>query len=250
MAKEEVHRDLLLTSPLTEGPDVKALQQGLNKIANSFPRVTQFELAEDGALGEKTLQATFKAAHVIGLIRRSLNDIEKKRVIAQPVQRLLRDPSTRSDAQKKRGDGRREALRKKLDRRPSLGGVQVSSSAGSPHWGGSNDVMEDFVEPFLVKRGLPLGSGKRTPAQNKTVGGSATSDHLTTKTTTAARDFPTLAGEDDARALANAMGFESWRPNSHDGFTFSAGGRSFRAQILWGAAIDHDDHVHVGIATA
>jgi hypothetical protein len=38
------------------------------------------------------------------------------------------------------------------------------------------------------------------------------------------------------------------RPNSHDGFTFSAGGGSFRAQILWGAAIDHDDYVHGGIA--
>jgi len=36
--------------------------------------------------------------------------------------------------------------------------------------------------------------------------------------------------------------------NSFDGFTFSAGGHSFRVQILWGAGIKHGDHVHVGIS--
>jgi hypothetical protein len=248
MAKEQVNRDLRLTTPLMEGPDVRALQEALNRIPDRFPRIVEFELAEDGLLGEQTLQATFKGAHAMGLIRRSLDDIEKKHLIGQPVQKLLRSPRTRSDAQKKRGEERREALRKRLDRRPSLRSVRVTSRAGNPHWGGSNDVMEGFVEPFLVKRGLPLGSGKRTPAHNTSIGGSPTSDHLTTKTRTAARDFPTTAGEDDARALANEMGFQAWRPNSHDSFTFLAGGQGFRAQILWGAAIDHDDHVHVGIA--
>ena len=108
----------------------------------------------------------------------------------------------------------------------------MSSSAGSPHWGGSNDVMEDFVEPFLVKRGLPLGSGKRTPAQNDAVGGSATSDHLTTKTATAARGL-TLAGRTMRRERSRTQWASNrWRPNSRSGFTFSAGGRSFRAQVL------------------
>jgi hypothetical protein len=67
--------------------------------------------------------------------------------------------------------------------------------------------------------------------------------------TAAARDFPTLSGEDDARALAHKMGFESWVPNSHEGGTFQIklGGQSFQVQILWGALIDHDDHVHVGM---
>jgi hypothetical protein len=248
MAAEEVHRDLHLTTPFTEGPDVEALQQALNKIARQFPRIVQFELAEDGKLGEKTLQAAVKAAHVMGLARPRLNQIEKKHVLGQPVQRMLRKLRTRSDAEKKRADERRKALRKRLDQRLSLKDVRVTVSAGKTHWGGSNDVMAEFVEPFLVKRGLPLGSGKRTPAENAAVDGSPTSDHLTTHTRTAARDFPTFEGEDDARALAQLMGFASWQPNSHEGFTFSAGGHSFRAQILWGGEIGHADHVHVGIS--
>ncbi|HSK15009.1 MAG TPA: hypothetical protein VK915_02470 [Gaiellaceae bacterium] len=245
---EKVHRDLRLTSPLVEGPDVKALQQALNRIAGWFPKIVPFELIEDGKLGEKTFQAAFKAGHVMGLNRSRLNDIEKEHVIDQRVQRMLRKPEIRRDAQKNRGAERREALRKKLDRRESLKDLKVTRKARDPHWGGSGDVMADFVEPFLVKRGLPLGSGKRTPAENARIGGSPTSDHLTTHSTTAARDFPTFQGEDDAGALAKAMGCETWQPNSFDSFTFSAGGQTFRAQVLWGSSIKHGDHVHVGIS--
>ena len=247
---ETIHRDLELTTPLTEGADVKALQHALNVIANRFDRIVDFKLDEDGKLGEKTLRAAIEAAHVMGLAGSRLHDIEKRHVIAQPVQRILREPRTRTEAQTARAKERRDELRKRLDTSVPLAAVRVDTSRGSPHWGGSNDVMEAFVEPFLVKRGLPLGSGKRTPAENKRVGGSPTSDHLTTHTSTAARDFPTFSGEDDARALARSMGFRSWRPNSFDGFTFPAGGRSFRVQILWGAAINHGDHVHVGISVA
>ena len=250
MAAEAVHRDLHLTTPLTEGPDVEALQQALNKVARRLPRITQFELVEDGKLGEKTFEATVKVARIMGLVRPRLIQIEKKHVIVQPVQKLLRRPSRRSDAQKRRGEERRRRLRKRLDKRPSLQGVRVRTSAGKPHWGGSGDVMEEFVEPFLVKRGLPLGSGKRTPAENVAAGGSATSDHLTTQRRTAARDFPTFRGEDPARALAHSMGFASWRPNSKESFNFSVGGHGFRGQIVWGAEIDHGDHVHVGIAAS
>jgi hypothetical protein len=128
--------------------------------------------------------------------------------------------------------------------------VSITASPGEPHWGGSGDVMAQFIEPFMVRRGVPIGSGKRTPEENAACGGSSTSDHLTTKTTTAARDFKTFAGEDDARALAVALGIEGWQPNSYANHTFTAGGRTFRAQILWGAGIDHGDHVHVGVSPA
>jgi hypothetical protein len=247
---EKIHRDLRLTSPLMEGPDVEALQQALNRIAGWFPKIVPFELVEDGKLGEKTFQAAFKAGHVMGLNRSRLNDIEKEHVIEQRVQRMLRKPEVRRDAQKKRGKERQEALRERLVRRPNLKNLKVTLKARDPHWGGSGDVMTDFVEPFLIKRGLPLGSGKRTPAENARIGGSPTSDHLTTHSTTAARDFPTFQGEDDARALAKAMGCETWQPNSFDSFTFSAGGQTFRAQVLWGLGIKHGDHVHVGISPA
>jgi len=247
MAGEKVHREFGLTSPLTEGGDVKALQEALNLIGRHFPKIVQIELVEDGVLGEKTLLATVKGAYVIGIIRRGITRIERKHLIAQQAQRIIRNPGRRTDAMKRRAKLRQDDLRKKLQRRPDLSRVRVTASAGAQHWGGSNDVMAQFVEPFMVKRGLPIGSGKRTPAENKSVGGSSTSDHLTTRTTAAARDVPTSSGEDDARALAHAMGFGAWQPNSHDSFSVSAGGRSFSVQILWGAAIKHGDHVHVGI---
>jgi hypothetical protein len=250
MPSDKVHRDLQLTTPITEGPDVKALQQALNKVAGQFPKIVNFKLVEDGKFGEKTLHATHKAAHIMGLIRRALNVVEKDHVITELLQRKLRNPGIRSDAEKKRGERRRDDLRKKLQTRPSLQTVHVTTSSGNPHWGGSGDVMTVFVEPFMVKRGLPIGSGKRTPAHNQAIGGSPTSDHLTTKTTTAARDFPTFAGEDDARALAKALGIDSWQPNSFTNFSFSAGGGAFQVQILWGAGIKHGDHVHVGISRA
>jgi hypothetical protein len=247
MTPAEVHRDLKLTKPLTEGPDVKAHQHHLNAIAHDFERIVHYHLTEDGALGERTLHATVKAAYVMGLTESRLDEIAKKHLIAQPVQDTLANPGGRSDEQKKRAEERRDDLHKKMDQPLSLKGVKVTQSAGAPHWGGANDVVGQYVEPFMVKRGLPIGSGKRTPAENTAVGGSASSDHLTTLTSTMARDFPTFTGEDDARALATSMGFGSWQPNSFTTFQFSAGGHTWQGQILWGAGIDHGDHVHVGI---
>jgi len=247
MPEANVHRELRLTSPMTEGADVKALQQALNKIASQFPKIVQFKLDEDGVLGEQTVQATHKAAHVMGLIRRALNVVEKEHRISERLQRKLRNPDIRSDAEKQRGERRRDDLRERLKAGPSLTTMAVTATAGNPHWGGAGDVMTAFIEPFMVKRGLPIGSGKRTPLENANVGGSKNSDHLTTNTTTAARDFPTFAGEDDARALAKALGIGAWQPNSFTGHSITAGGRAFRVQILWGSAIKHGDHVHVGV---
>lgn len=130
-----------------------------------------------------------------------------------------------------------------------LSGVRIRSTApGNPHWGGAADVVGQFITPFMAKRGLPKGSGKRTPAHNAAIGGSSSSDHLTTHTTTFARDYPTFTGEDDARALAAALGNRSWQSNSYDTFDVRIGGHTWRIQILWGSAIGHGDHVHVGVS--
>jgi hypothetical protein len=141
----------------------------------------------------------------------------------------------------------RRRHRRQQERGKGLGGVDVHPIPGDPHWGGGGCVVAQFVEPFMRNRGLPIGSGKRTPAQNAAVGGSPNSDHLTTHTTTMARDFPTYSGADDAAALANVLGV-GFAINSYaSGGNFSCDGHGFRCQILWGAAIGHGDHVHVGI---
>jgi hypothetical protein len=247
---QKVHRELHVTTPFMEGPDVRALQQAVNRVAADFPRILAFQLDVDDQFGDETAQGCAKAAFLLGVMRRRIDDVEKRKVVDRRVQHVLRRPEIRTAAQKQRARRRREELRAKLDAEPTLDSCIVTATAGPQHWGGSNDPMTHFVEPFMLKRGLPLGSGKRTPAHNAAIGGSATSDHLTTKTTTAARDFPTFAGEDDARALAQAMGIDAWRPNDHTLFAITAGGQAFRVQILWGAAIDHGDHVHVGVSRA
>ncbi len=143
---------------------------------------------------------------------------------------------------------RKDRLVQRLRRRRAA--PKINTNPGEPHWGGSGDLMAQVIEPFMVKRGLPIGSGKRTPAYNAQIGGSPTSDHLTTKTTTMARDFPTFSGADDAHALAAFLGFGGWSQNTYTAFNYTWQGVAFRVQILWGSAIGHGDHVHVGVSRA
>lgn len=133
----------------------------------------------------------------------------------------------------------------------SVGGIHiVSTASGPPYWCGSAAIIRQFATPFMAKFGLSPGNCKRTPAENAAAGGAPGSDHLTTEVCAYACDYPTSNGEGAARALAKAMGYSGWQPNSYSSFTISVDGHSFSVQILWGAAIGHDDHVHVGVHTA
>lgn len=131
----------------------------------------------------------------------------------------------------------------------ALAGVEIHSIApGRTHWGGGADIMGQFVTPYMAEVwGLAAGSKKRTPAHNAAIGGSPTSDHLTTQVLHFACDYPTFDGERAARALARELGSTMWEPNSYATFDFTLDGYVFRAQILNGAAIDHADHIHVGL---
>ena len=124
---------------------------------------------------------------------------------------------------------------------------QMMSVTLDARYSGTQSIFDQFVTPFMRQRGLNAGSAKRSPAENASVGGSPTSDHLSTNSNSYAIDYPTSSGEGAARELASAMGHSGWQPDSYDRFTITVGGRSFSVQILWGGAIDHGDHVHVGI---
>jgi len=208
-------------------------------------------VADDEVYGPATRKAAQQVCKGLGI----LHEVAMKNGVTPELRIKIRHIDRRTPKEIDRSESAsakefRAKLREQF-KGLALANVQVTSTAGKPHWGGSNDVMMGFVEPFMVKRGLPIGSGKRTPAENDAAGGSKTSDHLTTRTTTAARDFPTFQGEDDARELAKAMGISGWLPNVKQTFSLSpVDGHKFKVQILWGAAIDHGDHVHVGISPA
>jgi hypothetical protein len=230
------------------GEDIGEFQRDLSRRFESWD--INKRVADDGAYGTHTRDAARQVCKGLGI----LHEVAMKEGVTPELRIKIRHPDRRTPQEIERSESAsakefRAKLRKQFEV-PALANVQVTATAGKPHWGGSNDVLTGFAEPFMINRGLPLGSGKRTPAQNNAVGGSPTSDHLTTKTRTGARDFPTFAGEDDARALAKAMGITSWQPNKFTSFSLSVDGHDFRVQILWGAAIHHGDHVHVGISRA
>jgi len=78
---------------------------------------------------------------------------------------------------------------------------------------------------------------ERTPAENTRVGGSATSDHLTTNPGSYAADLP--ADDEMAQEIASSLGMKG-----HTGYqTVTRDG--IRYQMIWRAP-DHYDHVHFG----
>lgn len=123
-------------------------------------------------------------------------------------------------------------------------GIDIKgTSPGDPDWGGTSYIFYQFVDKFMAGYGLDPGSRKRP---NNT--GSGTSDHWVGSTRAFATDYPTYNGESAARGLARELGFNSWSANSYATFNTTLGGLRVRVQILWGAGIDHGDHVHVGMA--
>ncbi|MEV0567533.1 hypothetical protein [Dactylosporangium sp. NPDC050588] len=155
------------------------------------------------------------------------------------VAHLLRDLYRRDSAHTRRHLPTSPASSPSAPRRHGLSNVKLGHA-----WGGSKSIFDQFVTPFLGKEGLTAGSQKRP---TDSVPGPATSDHFVGSRSSYAIDYPTFSGEDEARALARAMGNRSWQPNSYDSFVVKVDGAQFRVQILWGARIDHADHVHVGI---
>jgi hypothetical protein len=126
-------------------------------------------------------------------------------------------------------------LRDKID-------VKVGSA-----WGGALSIFTQIITPFMEQHGLHAGSTKRTPAQNAAAGGSSTSDHLTTSRNSYAIDYPTTNGERIAADLAASLGISTWKANDSTRYAVTFPGIKTSVQILWGAKIDHDDHIHVGI---
>jgi hypothetical protein len=231
------------------GPRVKKLQKAVNEHLEKreFP---WRKIEVDGIVGNETIDATHMACWLLGFSEEQLDKVHKGSV-EDRVFLILTGQEARNAEMKERDTKRREQakkLRKAHKERGTLAAVKANTSSGSPHYGGAADVMDQFVKPFLVgKHGLPIGSEKRTPAENTASEGSPTSDHLTTQTQTFATDFPTYSGEAAARGLAKKLEWSGWSANSYDSLDKRVDGHTFRFQILWGSAIDHDDHIHVGI---
>lgn len=113
-------------------------------------------------------------------------------------------------------------------------------------WAGTQAIFEQFITPFMRDKGL-TGSFKRaanSPESRK----NPDSDHNEANTNAYAGDYATFQGLNPARALANAIGFTDWQPDAYvPVYNIKIEGKMFRVQILWGSAIGHGDHIHVGV---
>lgn len=128
--------------------------------------------------------------------------------------------------------------------RSSGGAGGLTSVTPSGAFQGTKGVFDQYIHPFMRKQGLSPGSQKRS---KKYTSSGNISDHWEGLTNSWACDYPTFSGEGKARALADSFGWTTWSPNSWNKTNVTIGGKRFILQILWGAAVEHGDHVHVGL---
>jgi hypothetical protein len=148
-----IHRPFHLTTPIERGPDVKALQHALNKVAGNLPKLTHFKLKEDGQFGRHTFHAAHRAAFLLGLTDGRLQEITRRHTINQDVQTNLRHPSERAKSQVNRAHHRQEAERKRLEKHGKGAGAAVkyardhlgvTENPPGSNGGGPIDTWEQF----------------------------------------------------------------------------------------------------------
>jgi hypothetical protein len=118
-----VHRDLILTTPFTEGLDVQALQQAINARARELPFVGA-SLARDGQFGHFTLRAAGRVAFALGLSDEICSTIKAGKV-PQLAQELIRHPAKRSAADRQRAREREPELKRRAQARRTGGSAAV-----------------------------------------------------------------------------------------------------------------------------
>lgn len=105
-----VHRSLRLTTPLTRGLDVKALQESLKALFAHF-NIDWLPLSVDEQVGPQTLHGARFLSWVLGLGRGHRKAI-KSGVVPKATQELLRNPEKRSRLEKRRAKRRLKRLAK------------------------------------------------------------------------------------------------------------------------------------------
>lgn len=126
------HRSLHLSTPLADGPDVRALQESL-QAALADHKIDWLPLSVDGRLGTQTLHAARFFSWVIGLGKRH-RKLLKKGTISESTQRLLRNPEQRSNAERlraKRRQGKLEKIRKRQSEGPAAAVAYARSFVGT-----------------------------------------------------------------------------------------------------------------------
>ena len=108
-ADKAVHRPLQLSSPLTEGPDVRALQEAMKGGLRHF-KVDWLPLKIDSEFGFQTVHAATFYGWILGASEGTHRKL-KKGTMPEAIQEVLRNPEKRGAAYRERADSRIDRLR-------------------------------------------------------------------------------------------------------------------------------------------
>jgi hypothetical protein len=105
-----VNRPLFLSTPLTKGPDVRALQEAI-KAGLKHYKVDWLPLKVDGEFGPQTVHAAAFYGWILGISDATRNKLRKNGTLPEAIQQVLRNPETRGDAYRERSDMRKDKLK-------------------------------------------------------------------------------------------------------------------------------------------
>lgn len=140
-----VNRDLRLTTPFTEGPDVKALQRAINARARELP-FTDARLRTDSQFGSHTAHACSRVAFALGLADAVCAEARAGTVV-QLTQQLVRDPSGLSPDDRRRARDREPFLKRRYE-------AQRDGAKAAVKWARSKIGVHE--NPAKSNWGLPV----------------------------------------------------------------------------------------------
>lgn len=132
----DIHRDIKWDD---HGPDVRVLQENLRDLAHAFDGVFNNAPQADGIAGKHTMASARRAAYILGLPQATLDDIARgpgarDNVIRTSVQRQIRHPDERTDAQKKLSQKRRAEIRHHHQQAQQQGLIVTFDGLNVPGW--------------------------------------------------------------------------------------------------------------------
>jgi hypothetical protein len=132
----------------------RALQAAMNRRLRARD-LEALVIEEDGTVGHATLEAVRKVAWALGALSETYNAVTEKGEISVGVQRMIRNPGLRTDAQRERGRIRMSQMRAERKRRAAAGSrskavnaflakVGTKESPAGSNGGGIITAMEAF----------------------------------------------------------------------------------------------------------
>lgn len=142
-AERQIQRPLQLTTPQQKGPDVRELEDSMNKLYKDWGVHRHVE--EDGDFDPATKRHANRVLYLLGVDPQGSGPAGP--VFTQEEQRYIRDPSSRNDNQRERGKNRVEDELAKQER--AKGGAQRAVQAALSKKGVHEEPPGSNRGPFV-----------------------------------------------------------------------------------------------------